>query len=293
MSRLAFFYEDARRINRNDGPPLYWWNTARERFGKENAIHLIPNGDYDSQGKFDYHIWVDWGEDALNHILDYTPLTPPKPNIYVCSDAHIGYDYRLSRARDFDFVFCNQLRCAEEFIRDGIPKERVFWLPHAVEPKAYPVKEIIKRYDVCFVGNINGHKRVDFLDRMFKEFPNFFFGKRLFEEAAEIFSASRIVLNSSIGDDINMRVFEALATKSLLLTEWLPTMERLFKDGEHCVMYRTLDEAVEKARYYVEHEDEAKAIAERGYQEVMAKHTYAHRLTQALRIAKGVVAVTA
>mgnify|MGYP001584478615 CR=1 FL=1 len=285
--KIAFYYEDGRRINRNDGPPLYWWNAARELFGKENVAHSIPNGKYpDGQERFDHHIWVDWGEDALMSILDYTPKTPPSPNIYVCSDAHIGYDYRLSRAREFDFVFCNQLRCCEEFVRDGIPKEKVFWLPHAVEPKAYPTKSIIKRYDVCFVGNINGEKRVDFLDRMFKEFPNFFWGKRLFEEAAEVFSSSRIVLNSCIGDDINMRIFEALATKSLLLTEWLPTLDHLFQDGVHLVTYKTLDEAVEKARYYIAHPDEAQAIAERGYEEVMAKHTYQHRVRAALELVK-------
>lgn len=282
--RLAHYYESANRVHRNDGPPLYWFNRAQMTYGKDNAVHLIPDGNWDNFGAFDWHIWVDWGEDALMPNLPYTPLVPPKPNIYVTSDTHLGYNHRLSMARQFDWVFCNQMRAVEEFVRDGIPQDRCIWLPHAAEPLAYPKKTIIKKYDVSFIGNVGDWNRVDFLDRMFREFPNFFYGKRLFEEAAEIFSQSKIVLNISIKDDVNMRVFESLATGSLLLTNELPTLPYLFKDGVHLVTYKTLDEAVEKAKYYIEHEVEREAIAEAGYREVMLRHTYEHRLKTVMEI---------
>lgn len=284
--RAAFYYEDWRRVGRNDGPPLYWWRAAEEMFGKGSAVHLLPNGDWGNNGKFDVNFWVDWGDDALMPNLPYKPVVPPSPNVYVCSDAHLGYDYRLDLARKFDWVFCNQLRACEEFIKEGLSPERCIWLPHAVEPIAYPQKDMIKKYDVSFIGNVGSWNRVDFLDRMFKEFPNFIYGKKLFEEAAEAFCSSKIVLNISIKDDINMRVFEALATKSLLLTNELPTLPYLFKDGEHFVTYKDNDDAVKKARYYLEHEDEAAKIAEAGYKEVMAKHTYTHRLKSVLEILK-------
>ncbi len=119
---------------------------------------------------------------------------------------------------------------------------------------------------------------------MFKEFPNFFYGKRLFEEAAEIFSQSKIVLNISIKDDVNMRVFEALSTGSFLLTNELPTLPILFQDGVHLATYRSLDEAVEKARYYLAHDAEREKIAEAGYREFIGKHTYEHRLKKVLEI---------
>jgi hypothetical protein len=282
--RLSFYYEDPRRIGRNDGPPLFWWNTARRLFGKDNSIHLLPNGDWADHGIFDYHFWVDWGEDALMNMLPYSPQTPPKPNIYIASDTHLGYDYRLSRAREFDWVFCNQLKAVEEFIKDGIPANRCMWLPHAAEPLAYPKKEMINRYDVSFVGNVGSWNRVEFLDRMFKEFPNFFYGKRLFEEAAEIYSQSKIVLHISIKDDIAMRPFEVLSTGSFLLCNNLPTMHHLFKEGVHYAGFDTLDEAVEKAKYYISHDAERQRIADAGYAEFMAKHTYEHRLKTVLDI---------
>lgn len=286
--RCAFYYEEGRKVGRNDGGPLYYFQAARRLFGRENSIHLIPNGDTDPSkyGHYDYHFWVDWGEDALMPMLGYVPQTPAHPNVYITSDTHLGYDYRLSRARGFDWVFCNQLDATESFIRDGIPKERCMWLPHAAEPLAYPKRAIINKYDVCFVGNVGSWNRVDFLDRMFKEFPNFFYGKRLFEEAAEIFCQSKIVLNISIKDDINMRIFETLSTGSFLLTNNLPTLPYLFKEGVHFAGYDTLDEAVEKARYYIAHDKEREAIAAAGHAEFMAKHTYEHRLKTVLEIIK-------
>ena len=50
---------------------------------------------------------------------------------------------------------------------------------------------------------------------------------------ARIYSASRIVFNRSIKDDVNMRVFEALASGSLLLTNDLAAngQAELFRDG--------------------------------------------------------------
>ncbi len=61
------------------------------------------------------------------------------------------------------------------------------------------------------------------------------------------------------------------------MTNWVPTLGELFEDGKHLVMYKTLEEAAEKARYYIAHEAERQAIAEAGYQEVRAKHTFVHR----------------
>lgn len=170
--------------------------------------------------------------------------------------------------------------------------QKVFFLPHAAEPQAYPKFEILKRWDVCFIGHIqntinhNGFTRLDALDRLFKEFPNFYFGTRnpldpklnLFDDAAKKFCQSKIVFNVSIKDDINMRVFEALSTGSFLLTNSIPTLSDLFQDGKHLVTYQNLDDMVEKAHYYLVHEDEREKIAAAGYEAFLAGHTYRNRI---------------
>lgn len=299
--RVAIYYEH--RLGRNDGAPLYYMNVLKNQM-KLNTFHLIPHGDtLKDVGPMDYHFWVDWGEDALG----YPHFSIPKDGgitIYVASDTHLGRKHRFEMAAEFDYAFFNQQRAVEEFelFQINTRKTRHFsWLPHAFEPQAYPNIETIKKYDVGFIGhlqndepNFNKMSRVQALDRLFKEFPNFYYGSRnnafpgknMFEDAAHHFSESKIVFNISIRDDINMRVFEALGTGSFLLTNWLPTLDKLFVDGKHLVTYKTYDEMVEKAKYYLEHDDERIKIAEAGYNEVISKHTYKHRIEKIFDVIK-------
>lgn len=245
--------------------------------------HLRPHHENLKQwGVHNLNLWVDWGEDALTGVLPYVPIECPKPMAYWASDTHLGYDHRLAMARKADFVFCAQKRAVEEFKRDGIANP--IWLPHAVDPLAYPRFSFAsKKYDVCFVGHINSGNRVDALDRLFREFPNFYYGQKLFEKAAEIYGRSRVVFNITMLDDLNMRTFEAMATGSFLLTNWLPTIEEFFEDGKHLVLYRSLDEMVDKARYYIEHEEEREKIAAAGCEEVLRNHTFKNRIEKVLQ----------
>lgn len=310
MQRIAIYYDNL-CTGRNDGNPLYVWNDLKRRqaAGELEVDHLIPSPTVKNHGVYDTNVWVDWGEDGLGPLIRYPLIDCPKPNIYWASDTHLGFDYRLQMAKKFDHVFVAQHRAALEFAAAGVKAE---WLPHAFEPEAYPtfedlerrklrdlnesveagqmfrrgekleIAQLSKKYDVCFVGHINSQNRIDFLDRMFSEFPNFFYGQRLFEEAAEKFHESKIVLNISMLDDLNMRTFEAMGTGSFLLTNWIPTIEDVFEDGKHLVLYKSIEEAVDKAKYYLAHDDEREKIAQAGYEEVMAKHQIKHRVDRML-----------
>lgn len=255
-----------------------------EKSGEAIEIdHIYPTGDITPFGNYDLGIHVDWGEDGLAGILPYKPFVTPKPFAYWASDTHIvsgaidSYDYRLSVAKQAAHVFVAQKQAVERMKKDGV--ENPIWLPHAVEPLAYPKIDLLtKKYDVCFVGHVNSINRVEALDRLFAEFPNFFYGQRLFEEAARKFAESKIVFNISMTHDLNMRTFEAMATGSFLLTNWIPTIEEVFEDGKHLVLYRDLDEMIDKAHYYLEHDAEREKIAQAGYEEVIAKHTIQHRV---------------
>lgn len=302
MKRIAIYYHS--NFGRNDGPPLYYYNQLKQLPDTE-VVHIMPEGDTSRFGKFDLHFWVDYGEDGLPVDHDWTIPQDGGKTIYVCSDTHIdekGKEHRFKKAWQFNHVFFNQKRAYEEFLQEH-PKLvyatlTPHWLPHAAEPQAYPHFEIIKKYDVCFIGhfqdvkNYNGFSRVDALDRLFKEFPNFYWGTRnpqkpeanMFEDASRKFCQSKIVFNVSITDDINMRVFETLSSGSFLLTNNLPTLGELFKDGKHLVTYNSLDEMVQKAHYYIEHDDEREQIAQAGHEEFMRNHTYAHRIQQILKI---------
>ncbi len=285
--RVAIYY-DPGVSGRNDGAPLYFNNVMQNMEGIE-CVHFssedTPN--MTRYGKFDMHLWVDWGEDGLPipyKMIDKLPHT----SVYVPCDTHIaaaGREYRFKRADNSDWVFFNQKRGMEEYLAERPERKgKVFWLPCAVEPIAYPNEPIaIKKYDIGFVGFVTFRKRAEMLDRIFKEFPNFWYGQRLFEEAADIFRKSRIVFNTAADDDINMRCFEATATGSFLLTEKVPHLDELFEDGKHLVTYTTMDDAIEKAHYYLAHEEEREKIAKAGMEHTLANHTYKHRLETILK----------
>lgn len=254
------------------------------------ADHIYPTGDLKPFGKYDLNIHVDWGEDGLTEILPYRPIETPHPFAYWASDTHINngqtgdsYPYRLETAKKADFVFCAQKRAVEEMKRDGV--NNPIWLPHAMEPQAYPKFDLLsKKYDVCFVGHVNSRNREDALDRLFKEFPNFYYGQQLFEQAARKYAESKVCFNISMADDLIMRVFEVMGTGSFLLTNWVPTIEELFEDGKHLVLYRSMDEMIDKVNYYLKHDDEREKIAQAGYEEVMRAHTIQHRVSKMLDV---------
>lgn len=295
--RLAIFYDLFPETGwRNDGNPLYVWASLKrlEQKGILEVDHLAPKEDSNLFGKYDASLDIDWGEDGLSSIIPYKLIDLPRPRIVWNSDTHLGFDYRLNKSKLADYSFCAQKQAVIDFKKNGVNSE---WLPHAFEPQAYhdlenldengnptPFSYATKDHDVCFVGHVNSPNRIDFLDRMFKEFPNFFFGQRQFQEAAKIYAKSKICLNIAMKEDLNMRCFEVMGSGGFLLTDYVPYMEELFEDGKHLVLYRSLDEAVDKAKYYLTHDDEREKIAQAGFEEVMKKHTIDKRVGRILEV---------
>ena len=297
--RIATYYEN--RLGRNDGAPLYYTHLLK-RLGHDVTHFTSEPMDPSKWGTFDLNIWVDWGEDGLTNLLPYKPMEKiPSPSVYIPCDTHIteaGRDYRFHKADQFDWVFFNQRRGAEEYLAlHPERKDRVHWLPCAVEPLAYPNSPVaLKTYDIGFVGFVTFRKRAEMLDRMYREFPNFFYGQRFSrwiygepasgQDAADIFRKSKIVFSTAAVDDIQMRTFEALATGSFLLTEKVPYLDELYEDGKHLVTYTDMDDAVAKAKYYLDpaHEAEREAIAKAGMEHTLANHTYVHRAQEMLKV---------
>jgi len=322
--KIAFWYEV--RI-RNDGPPLYLKDNAarfKEEYDIDTVKHYIPLEDkIDRYGDFDLNIWVDFGDDALTESYGIKYGQIRSPSAYWVSDSHVGLDYRIKKAKEFDYVFV-AISSHVPIFKKALGHNKVYWLPHAGEPTVYhkdfvylsehltknafyygrdygywrqhPEKlmekmnrQSLKKYDVCFIGHLNSEHRIDALDTLFKEFPNFFYsgGGLFFEKAARKYMDSKLVFNISIGKEANMRAFEVPLTGSALLTDEVDDLKKMgFKDGENVIFYNTMEEAVEKAKYYLEHEDEREEIARKGQELVLNNHTYKHRLETILKTTK-------
>ena len=110
-------------------------------------------------------------------------------------------------------------------------------------------------------------------------------------EMVAMFSRSRICLGfSSVGStafspapirQVRLRDFEAPMAGAFYMLEYLPEIERFFAPGKEIVCFESPDELVEKARYYLCHEDEREAIRRAGHERAMRDHTWQKRLTDA------------
>lgn len=209
------------------------------------------------------------------------------PSVYYVIDTHIHPDWRLKLAKEanFDYIFCAQKRGSE---LDWHTKN-VSWLPLACDPNVHGITgPRYKCHDICFIGNVQPFwqkRRIERLSKVFKEFPNFYFGNKFFKDATEKYSESKIVFNSAHSDDINMRVFEAMCSGSMLLTD-KQDWQGLFEPGKHFVEY-TDDDMIEKIKYYLENDVEREHIATHGQIEVIQNHKYIDRVKKILEICKG------
>lgn len=273
MIKVCTFYES--RLGRNDGAPLYFTEAMKSE--GLNVHHL--SSQFQPKESYDMYLWVDWGEDGLGDFLPYEPISVEglAPSVYIASDTHLGFDYRLKKAKEFTHVFCNQKGAVEEFASYGV---KATWLPHAVEPRAYTSEvSYTRKYDVCFVGHVGSEKRATQLDTFFREFPNFWYGQAFFEKAAEIYCRSGVVINTSVKDDLNMRFFEGWATGSFVMSEYVPSMEDLdIPVPLTHITYTTPEEGVARVHRVLNSDVFRSDTIAKMQKYILENHTYSHRL---------------
>jgi spore maturation protein CgeB len=102
-------------------------------------------------------------------------------------------------------------------------------------------------------------------------------------EMPKVFKCSKINLNitvRSIRNAIPQRVFDIMGCGGLVLTNYQEDLQRYFEDGCNILVYSSIDEALDKCRYYLSHEKEADQIRQNGYKLVRDQFSYEHQLNQ-------------
>ena len=228
----------------------------------------------------DLYLWVESGLGSLP--ADLKEHSIPKACYLI--DTHIHFDRHVEIARQFDFVFLAQKAYVEDLRATGCP--HVFWLPLACDAEIHGAVAGEKKYEVGFVGSVTeAHtRRKQLLDAIGQRFQ-LHCDRKFMDEMAEVFSRSRIVFNNAVNGDLNMRVFEALCSGSMLMTDEAPAsgLDELFENGKHLVVYSD-DNLLDLIQHYLDHPQERERIAGQGRQEVIGRHTYDHRAKRMLEI---------
>lgn len=98
-----------------------------------------------------------------------------------------------------------------------------------------------------------------------------------YDEMPYVFRNSKINLNitlRSIKSGIPLRAMDIMGAGGFLISNYQEDFYDNFIPGEDMVMYESIDDLVDKCKYYLEHENERIQIASNGAGKVLEKHTY-------------------
>lgn len=119
------------------------------------------------------------------------------------------------------------------------------------------------KHDVSFIGMLKGERRAWYDKHHFHVYSNVY-DKNHSTAVCE----SKINLNFvHEGEGTSDRTYKVLASKGFLMTQTWKGMEADFVDGRDFVVFNEQNYE-DKVKYYLNHEEERKQIAEQGYQTV-------------------------
>lgn len=273
--RIAVFFDKQREdttgvyferaIRQTPHEVRHFWLKDAERIGRD----------------FDFYLRIDHG--------DYKYDLPPclRPSAFYAVDTHLKKPYRKIReqAAHYDFIFCAQKEGAEKLKKEtGI---NAFWVPLGCDPAVHKNLNLNRRFDIAFVGTDGkNNPRVELLKLLACKYPNSFIGRADYRLMANLYGSAKIAFNYSIANDVNMRIFEAMACGTMMVTNRIKNngFEELFIAGKHLVTYKDKHELLKLIDYYLTRDNQREKIAAEGCELVLSRHTYRDRVNALLDI---------
>ena len=177
--------------------------------------------------------------------------------------------------------------CVDWYQKEGCP---ALFFPEASDPNIFhPMQELPKLHDVCFVGGRYGvrEKIVDAFRRsgicVAAYGAGWDSGRLETKDVPRLFAQSKIVLGvGTIGhcEDfyaLKMRDFDGPMSGSLYLTHANPDLDLLYRVGQDIVTYTSIDDCIDKAKWFLQHDDERERIAQSGRVRASTNHTWDKR----------------
>ncbi len=304
LAGIKFSYGNARR-----GYDYGWWNTidtllhgfknvevqffdytteAQQRGVAGMSDRLVEivrqeQPDLLLYGPFDLH--ADILHERLQFITDHTDTQ----TIIWMSDDHWRFEnYSRFWAPCVDYIITTAQEAVTKYREAGFG-QKVIKSQWAFNPFTYQQMQISRTRDVSFVGMAHGN-RPEVIRKMRSSGLNVdAFGLGWsedmdipFYDMVRIFNQSRINLNLSNSStlttqQIKGRNFEVPGCRGFLITTPADNLEEYYEPDKEVVVASSLEELIDKSRYYLAHEREREEIAQRGYERTLAEHTWTHR----------------
>jgi spore maturation protein CgeB len=186
-----------------------------------------------------------------------------------------------------------------EFLQTGVNVQKFFRMPESGRERLR--KEL--NHDIVFCANNHGsypgaalrNKVASKLCKLFgqrfaiygRNWPKckISFRKSIpYNEQNRVYNGSKIVNSVNNFNDVDMyfsaRQLNGMASGTLTLSAYIPGLETYFDNKRDLVWFKSADECVELAKYYLEHEEEAKQIGINGSKKVLEHHTKFARIKE-------------
>ena len=220
---------------------------------------------------------IDFKPDLILQAGDVTYLSGKAPckNVMLLTDPHaVDYTPRYQHA---DHVFSMQ---------DFYKTPEQTWIPYGYYPPVHFFQEEkqSKNFDISLSGLQYPH-RIEAVEKLKDA------GLRvqstlglLYDEYREFYHNANMALCFSSKQDLPARFWEGLAMGRLVLMNRVPDLEKLeLREDEHYIGFSSIEELVEKARFYRINSSAMEKIAAQGWMAVQP-HTYYSRAKDLLKV---------
>jgi hypothetical protein len=174
----------------------------------------------------------------------------------------------------FDVLLMSNIHHADYF-KDLVGN--TIWFPNGYPSDLIaPDSQIRRDVDVGFCGSLIGNREawLRLLEGKFKVKRDVFV---LGNQMVKALSSYKIAFNINISDDVNFRTFEVTGAGALLLTNYTPNLERLFKINEEIVVYESPDDLLSKINTLLSNDNLRESIAKAGHSRSKNYHSYDNR----------------
>lgn len=171
----------------------------------------------------------------------------------------------------FDILLMSNIQHVDHF--RGMVGSAV-WFPNGYPSDLIkPNQDVERNVDVGFCGSLIGNREgwLNLISSKFNLKRDIFV---IGNDMVRAMSSYKIAFNINIADDVNFRTFEATGSGALLLTNYTPNLEKLFKIGEELVIYRNQEELIDLIDHFIKNDIEREKIANLGRIRSENYHSY-------------------
>lgn len=204
----------------------------------------------------------------------------------------------LPALKMMDSVLSTDGFSSAEYERRGVTCRH--WLPQGAMPedRLLPPRGGTPRHDVVFIGHLNGYPdRAEMRRRLaascdFAVYGNYSRDSRRVwgRELTSILQSAKVTIGSNWHNNVpgywSDRIYVTMNNGGFYLGQYVPGLERYFKDGTHCGFYDGLDDMERKVAWWLKHDTQRERCRRAGHTLVRDRDTYIHRVGELLEVWK-------